>query len=138
MPKRGYVPSWEGRLRDARSFWEVAEAAHDPDHGNQAASNAILAAIAANDAVCLCLGERRASGDSHLEAAAVLQQVCQGTPWEQEAALKSKQLLEVIQHKEAAQYTGRRLRPEEVDRIMKQVERFLAWAQEILPPSEPS
>ncbi len=50
------MPTWQARLRDARNFRTVASVVADPEHGNQAASNAILGAIAANDAICLHLG----------------------------------------------------------------------------------
>jgi hypothetical protein len=66
-------------------FWEVAQTSDDSSHGNQAASNAILAAIAANDALCMHLAGLQPKGESHVEAARVLQAACRGTRWEAEA-----------------------------------------------------
>ena len=126
------MPTWRDRLRDARNFWEVAETAHDPEHTNQAASNAALAVIAANDAVCLFLGRRKPGGQSHTEAARVLQAVCRGTKWEQDAAQRSRQLTELLRQKNAAQYDGRLFTAEETDRVMRQAERFLDWAEALL------
>ena len=129
------MATWQDRLRDARRFWDVAEAVDDPEHGNQAASNAILAAIAANDAVCMFLGRRRPAGDSHSEAAQVLQEICQSTQWAPEAAEKARQLLELTRLKNAVQYHGTPLRREQIGKIMKQAERFIEWVQAILPPT---
>jgi HEPN domain-containing protein len=126
------LSTWRDRLRDARNFWEVAEAAHDPEHTNQAAGNAVLAVVAANDAVCLFLGRRKPGGQSHTEAARVLQEVCRGTKWEQDAAQRSRQLAELLRQKNAAQYGGRPFTAEEADRVMRQSERFLDWAERLL------
>jgi len=127
------MSTWADRRRDARGFWEVAQAAHDPAHAPQAAANAILAVIAANDAICLYLAGRQPHGRSHTEAAQVLREVCRGTPWEQAAGQRAQQLLEVLRQKNAAQYQGRDLSPAQAAKIMRQAERFLTWAQEVLP-----
>jgi hypothetical protein len=126
------MATWEEYLREAGRFWEVARAFDDPDHPNQAAGNAVLTLIAANDAVCLRLLQRRAKGGSHAEAAQLLRKACQGTPWERDAAQKSEQFLQVIRKKNAAHYEGRALSAAEVRVIMKQVERFLEWARNVL------
>jgi HEPN domain-containing protein len=128
------MAAWEGFLREARRFWQVAEVARDLGHFNQAASNAIHAAIAANDALCLFLGGERPRGQSHAEAARVLRRVCQGTQWEQEAATRAQQLTEVLQEKTAVQYEGRPIGARAADRVMKQAARFLEWAEAVLPP----
>ena len=122
------MATWEERLSDAQGFWDVAGAADDREHPNQAAANAILAAIAANDAVCLRLKGACPTGESHTEAARILRQFCQGTPWEGEAPRRARQLADVLRHKTAAQYAGRRLSTDLVRRIMHQAARFIAWA----------
>ena len=126
------MATWQGRLRDAHNFFEVAEAVNDQEHGNQAASNAILATIAANDAICLFLAQQQPSGKSHTEAARILQEACKGTRWEQEAPKKARQLVGLIHYKNAAQYRGEALSQQVVDRIMQQAERFIEWAAEIV------
>jgi hypothetical protein len=126
------MPRWQDRLRDAQRFLDVAQAANGPEYTNQAASNAILAMIAGNDAICLYLGSRQPVGESHTEAARMLQEVCRGTRWEQAAAQRSRQLLDLLRQKNAAQYHGRPLTRENVDRIMRQVERFVEWAEEVV------
>ena len=67
-----------------------------------------------------------------MPAAQLLQQACRGTVWERQAAAKSRQFLGVIRHKNTVQYEGRLLDFAQVDKVMKQVQRFLEWAEEIL------
>ena len=128
------MANWRDRLTDAQSFWDVAEAARDSEHTNQAASNAILGAIAANDAVCLFLGQSQPSGDSHTEAAVFLREACKNTRWEEESGPKAQQLLNLVRQKSAAQYHGSVFTIDETDRVMKQAERFIRWAESVLPP----
>ena len=68
------MAEWQGYLSQARKFWEVAEAVNDPEHTSQAASNALLTVIAANDAVCLRLAGRKPGGESHTAAAEILRE----------------------------------------------------------------
>lgn len=105
---------------------------HDGRHSNSAATNAILAAIAANDAICLRLSGRRPDGQSHTEAVAYLQDACRRSGLSAEGRERCRQLMGVLRHKNAAQYNSGPLTGETVDRIMKQVERFLAWAEGLL------
>lgn len=128
------MANWHGFLRQARRFWEVAEAAHDPEHASQAVSNATHAVIAANDAVCLYQLGERPRGESHGEAARLLQAACKGTRWERGAATRARQFAQILREKNAAEYEGRLIAPETADRIMRQAKRFLDWAEQVLPP----
>ena len=128
------MAAWQGFLMEARRFWDVAELANDPEHVNQAVSNAILAAITANDAVCLFLIDERPGGQSHAEAARVLQRACRGTQWEAESAQRSRQLADILQQKTASQYQGKALSQDAADRVMKQAQWFLEWAEGVLSP----
>jgi len=128
------VADWQGFLRQAHRFFEVAEAAHDPEHASQAVSNAVHAVIAANDAVCLYQLAERPGGESHGEAGRFLQAACKGTRWEQEAATRARQFAQILREKNAAEYEGRLIAPETADRIMRQAKRFLDWAERVLPP----
>jgi hypothetical protein len=129
------MATWQGFLKEARLFWDVAELANDPAHANQAVSNAILAAIAANDAVCLFFIDERPSGQSHVEAARLLRKACKGTQWEEESAQRSRQLADILQQKSASQYQGRPLSRDAAGRVMRQAHRFLQWAERVLAPS---
>jgi hypothetical protein len=128
------MASWEDRWRDAQGFWDLAEAGYAPrsSHGNPAAGNAIMAAIAANDAICLRLGRRQPRGDSHTQAAELLQEACRGTEWENDASDKARQLREMLRLKTAVQYLGRPLAADKLDNLMKQAERFMDWARGVL------
>jgi hypothetical protein len=88
-----------------------------------------------SDAVCLHLGEGKPEGRSHTEAATMLQDVCRGTAWEDDAAKRSRQLVDILRLKTAVQYGSRVLRADELKRLMGQARRFIEWAETILPPS---
>jgi hypothetical protein len=129
------MATWQDRWRDARGFWDLAQAGYDPKsrYGNPAASNAIMAVIAANDAICLHLVRTQPKGESHIQAAASLKEACRGKVWEKEASERSRQLLELLRHKNEAQYLGKPLSSERISKIMRQAERFVEWAASILP-----
>lgn len=126
------MPDAESYLAQALRFWEVAQAAHDPEHTSQAASVAVLAIIAANDAVVVALGGMVRKSRAHEEAGRALREACSGTRWEADASQKARQLAVVLSHKNAAQYEGRSLRPADVHRIMVQTERFIEWAARVV------
>jgi hypothetical protein len=129
------MATWQDRWRDAKGFWELAEAGYDPKsrYSNPAASNAIMAVIAANDAICMHLTRRQPKGESHIQATDLLKEACKGKVWEKEASEKSRQLLELLRQKNEAQYLGKPLAADRVATIMKQAERFIDWAATILP-----
>jgi hypothetical protein len=129
------MPRWQDRLEDARKFWEIAQSADRPGYANQAASNAVLAAIAANDAVCLVLTGTTSGGESHTRAAAALREACRGKPCEREAAEKSRQLLDILREKSAVQYHGRPLSAGSATKVMRQTERFVEWAEGVVRAS---
>lgn len=129
------MATWHDRWRDAKAFWDLAKAGYDPEsrYGNPAASNALMAVIAANDAICLHLGHRQPKGESHADAAKDLREACKGTPWEKEASEKARQLLRMLRQKTAVQYLGKPLPGDTIAMIMKQAQRFMQWAADILP-----
>jgi HEPN domain-containing protein len=126
------MPRWEEFLREARKFREVAREFDRPGYTNQAVSNAVHAVIAANDAVCLRLINERPGGETHSEAVRVLTRACKGTPWEAEASQRGQQLTQVLQQRNASQYHGALLSAETAERVMKQAERFIEWAEKVL------
>lgn len=90
------------RLAHARKFLEVAEltACEEsiPESASVAASLAVLAGIAASDAACCSALGRRARGQDHHEAEALLAEVVPGGA---EAASDLRRLLDL---KDTAQY----------------------------------
>jgi len=126
------MATWRDHLTEAHRFWEVAEAAYDPEHRNQALSSAILGAIAANDALCLAFGGTVPGAASHARAGNEMQLALRGTRHEAEAAARARQLAEILEHKTAVQYGGRPARPEAADRLMKQAGRYIEWVEAVL------
>jgi hypothetical protein len=69
------------RLRMARMYLDVAELAaeeSEPEALTVAAGNAVLAAIAASDALCCARLGKRHRGDNHAEATALLARIAPG------------------------------------------------------------
>ena len=95
-----------------------------------------MAVIAANDAICLHLGHRQPKGESHADAVDALREACKGTQWEREAAEKSLQLLAMLRQKTAVQYLGKPVPGDTIAKTMKQAQRFMEWAADILPSAE--
>ncbi len=128
------MATWQDRWRDAQGFWDLARTGYDPAsrYSNPAVSNALLAVIAANDAVCLRLARRQPRGDSHAEAADFLRLACKGTAWEKEASERSRHLLAMLRHKTAVQCLGKPLAADRTEAIMKQAERFIDWVDGLL------
>ena len=91
------MATWQGYLRESRRFWDVAQTADTPGFHSQAISNAVLAVIAANDALCLFRIRERAEGQSHIEATAILKKACRGTSLEQQLPQRARQLKDVLQ-----------------------------------------
>ena len=131
------MATWQDFLREALRFWDIAEMADGPGYRSQAVSNAVLATIAANDALCLFQIGERAQGQSHTEATRVLKRACRGTPLEPEATRRVQQLTEVLRQKTPAQYYGQQVSPDTAQRVMKQAERFIRWVEQALPEARP-
>ena len=129
------MATWQGYLRESHRFWDAAETCRDARHTSQAVSNAVLAVIAANDAVCLYLAGATAGGKSHAEAARALQRACRGTRLEEACAQQSRLLADVLQQKTAAQYLGKPMGSDVAHRVMQQAERFIGWVEDVLPPT---
>jgi len=126
------MAGWEDFLRQARKLREVAREFDRPGYGNQAVSNAAHAVIAANDALCLRLLNERPGGENHAEAVRVLTRACRGTTWESEVGQHGQQLAQVLQQKNASQYQGALLPDAVAERVLKQAERFIEWAEKVL------
>lgn len=134
------MATWQMRWDAAQKFWEIAQTVNDEAHAVQAAANAVLAIIAANDAICLYLNRTQPRGEQHEQAVQYLKEACAGKVWEREASDKARQLLDVLRMKNEVQYNSGRTSPEMLDSIMKKTGRFMDWADVVLglrvaPPS---
>lgn len=111
------------RLQQARGFLDAAEL-YEGEEPNVAASNAVLAAIAASDAICCAVLGYRASGDAHEEAAAHLRTV---VPHGEEAATALRRALAI---KNKAQYGFTTISGADRDTAMRQARKLIEFAED--------
>ena len=99
------------RARQAHRFLEAAtdSVALHPDHANVAVSNAVLAGIAAGDAICGRMLGECASGESHNDAVRLLSSV------EPDGPTLAKDLRRLLALKSNAQYSPMVLAPSTAD-----------------------
>ena len=88
---------------------------------------AVQCAISCADAVSGCTLGKRAAGDSHGEAAKLLE-----TAPARDAQKKAEQLRRILDLKYAAEYEDRALTADEVRHLVDRTRRFHAWMTEVL------
>lgn len=113
------------RLGQARGFLDAAEL-YQGDEPNVAASNAVLAAIAASDAACCAALGYHATGESHDEAVMHLQSVAPEGP---EAAKALRRALAV---KSKAQYGLTSISGADRDTALRQARRLIGIAEKVI------
>jgi hypothetical protein len=117
------------RAGAARKFLEVAQMVADeddsPDFRQVCASLAVLAGIAAGDAICGHVLKHRSSAQDHRQAADLLRTVAGGRP----AAKAVDQLLDI---KNAAQYGTDGLPADKTRSALSAAENAVATMEEIL------
>lgn len=115
------------RLRHARSFLEVAqlvaEEGEDVDYASAAAALAVLAGIAASDAACCAALGRRARGQDHREAAALVGRV---EPGGTKAAASLRRLLSL---KDEAHYGLFDVGGQQLKAALRQASELVEFAQ---------
>lgn len=107
------------RLEKAQSFFEVAEAASG-SNDDPATSNAVLAGIAAADAVCCHRLGRRSASEDHTDALALLR--------EADPALEPL-LRRLLSSKHKAQYDARPVPAGEAEQAVKRARRLVNAAK---------
>jgi hypothetical protein len=117
------------RARLARVYLELAESAaeqHEDEARNAAAGNAVLAAIAASDALtCVRLG-RHSRGQGHSEATTLLRSL------RPDGSRLAKDLATVLTVKDAAHYGSVFLSPTTLKSTLRAATRLVAAAEEAL------
>ena len=109
-----------------------------PGYHSQAVSNAVLAVIAATDALCLFRIGERAEGDSARRGCRRAPRgPARARPLRQRPLRRAQQLADVLEQKSPSQYYGKQITPDTAERVMKQAERFIKWVRETLPQPEP-
>lgn len=114
------------RARMARTYLDVAEQVDlvDTDEGrNVAAGNAVLAAIAAADALCCLRLGRHAPGRDHQEATALLKTIRPDGP------ARAKDLATVLGVKDAAHYGTVFISPTVLRSTLRAATRLVAAAE---------
>jgi len=118
------------RLENAQKSYEVAELAaaeqEIPASRSVAAALAVLSGIAAADAACCAALGRRARGEDHREAAALLRQI---VPAGDRAA---KALIELLNLKDTAQYGLIPITRRELTMALRRAKTLLDFAGEVL------
>lgn len=117
-----------GRLRTARAYLEVADLVLDErdrdEYLNVAAGLAVLAGIAASDAICCARLRSRHRGDNHRDAADLLRQA---TP---DGSDLAKHLLRLLDLKDEAHYGVMVIAPRKARDAHRWAARLVARAAE--------
>jgi hypothetical protein len=111
-------------LAKAREFLTAAQAAAEQDHHDASLLNAVHAAIAASDAVCVALLGRRSSDPDHQRAADLLENVEELEPG---ARIRARQLRSLIAKKNFVAYEARRATAAEARDGLERATRFVEW-----------
>lgn len=112
-------------LRKGTEFLEQAEAALAKEAYDAALLNAIHAAIAAADAVCVAHSGRRSADPDHQRAGDLLLEVMG-----KEARPQVGHLRTLLGKKNLVEYESRRASAKEAREGVKKATRFVAWAEE--------
>ena len=117
------------RLAQARKFLEVAQLASTEDLDESlsvAAALAVLAGVAGSDAACCGVLGRRARGDDHREAAALLAQIEPG------GSQAAKALLTLIDLKDTAHYGLIHVSRRQLTAVMRRASALVAFGEDAL------
>lgn len=90
----------------------------------------VHATISMSDAITVCRSGQRSTGESHREAATLLEEA---TGHSTEGAKYAARFLEIIRKKHEVAYEPRRFTEREAAEFAKQVERFVEWVKKQLP-----
>ncbi|HEY5815846.1 MAG TPA: hypothetical protein VIS95_05840 [Solirubrobacterales bacterium] len=124
-------PQAHQRLTHAKSFLDVAELTadvNDPnlEYGSVAASVAILAGIAATDAVCCHVLGRRSRSDNHHDAEDLLREITGG------GKQAAGQLRKLITLKDAAHYGFISVSASQLKQSIRQTQHLVDFAENVL------
>jgi len=106
-----------------------ALAARGAKHWNTAVLLAVHVAITAADAATIAQAGVRSGSATHTDQVRLVRAVFVG---DQQAEQAAKQLAAVLDRKHAVEYEARMCTADDADRVVKQAERLLAWAQQVV------
>lgn len=112
-----------------RQFLRVMRMCQQDQEWDAAMVNGVHAAISMNDALCVFRLGKRSNGPSHQDAVRLLQQTSSTDKIQKNA----QRLSDILNWKQVAEYTPRRISRSEAGKFAQQVERFFEWAESQLP-----
>lgn len=113
----------------AESFKEAGQMAFEFGYFNAAGVLVIHSAIAFADAITIKLSSQKMKGDSHYDVIALLSEV---VPPEKKNEKALSHFNKLIDHKNLVSYSGDVYRKSDVEKLMKNFERFISWAKSLL------
>lgn len=115
--------------RVAGHFYDAAEASMELEYWTAAGVLIVHSAIAFADSLCIKLSGQKSTGDNHEDAIALLDQVVAGG---EDKSRAINNLGRIIEEKTRVSYLGDLYTPADTKALWKQLQRFRAWATEIL------
>ena len=126
------MSTWQGYRDQSHKFLEVAQALDPGDYPSQVVSNAVLAAVAANDALGLLQTGQPAGAHSHADILSLLSRATKGTPMGSELPRRSEQLRRLLAHEQSA-LSGELVCEEVAREAMADAADFIGWVERVLP-----
>ncbi len=117
-------------LRKSKECFRAAKESFSKGDWNAASICAIHSCIAASDAICIYFLGKRHSGQNHTDAVMLLGTTKSG---DEEAKNNANRLRKILAIKNIAEYEERLMRRADAEKVMKDAERFLAYAISQLP-----
>jgi HEPN domain-containing protein len=117
-------------LRKSEECFRAGDESFSKGDWNAASICAVHSCIAASDAVCIYFLGKRHSGQNHADAVALLGTIKSG---DEAAKNNANRLRKILAIKNMAEYEERLMRRSDAEKVMKDAERFLAFAISQLP-----
>lgn len=116
-------------LEVAKNFYEGAKVASEYSYYNAAGVLIVHSAIAYSDAISIKNKGIKIQGDNHYEIISLLDDLIVPSEKKKKAII---QLKHIIDHKNKVSYSGDIYSKKDIELLWKQIDRFKAWAEELL------
>lgn len=113
----------------ARNFMNGAEVASEYEYWNAAGVLIVHSAIAFSDAITVKYGKVKSKSEDHQDVINLIYSLVADNEEKKKAML---QLSKIISHKNLVSYSGDIYSKKDIDKLWKYIERFAAWAENIL------
>lgn len=129
-PKKKIEPArYLDFLEVAKNFYEGAKVASEYSYYNAAGVLIVHSAIAYSDAISIKNKGIKIQGDNHYEIISLLDDLIVPSEKKKKAII---QLKHIIDHKNKVSYSGDIYSKKDIELLWKQIDRFKAWAEELL------